>query len=154
MQLNIIYQDDKLQQLRVSKKKLQTKIDQILMLLSKKKLRNKVRLKSKELTIVFLSAKEIKKINFKFRGKNKPTDVLSFPVRDPECLGELLLCPEVLFKQSKQFGHSYDFELLTMLIHGILHLLGYDHELSKAEEKLMFSLQNAMLESILTKPAK
>lgn len=157
MQLNIVnqvlHQNAKLQKVRVSKKTLQIRIDQILKILSRKKLRNKKRLKAAELILVFLSAKEIKKINLKYRAKNKPTDVLSFVVSDPDCLGEIVLCPEVLLRQSKEYGHSYDQEMLTMLIHGILHLLGYDHERSKAEDRLMLALQSSVLDSILTKPA-
>lgn len=149
MQLNIVNQE---KVGRVSKKKLQSKTDQIIKILTTKKLRNKNRLKAKELTVVFLTAFEMKKINFQFRKKNKATDVLSFPVGDPDCIGELLMCPTVLLRQAENFGHSYEQELLTMFVHGLLHLLGYDHERSKIEEKLMFSLQNAVIEKLFPGP--
>lgn len=108
-----------------------------------RRLRNKKLLQSrKELTLVFLNAEEMKKINFQFRKKNRPTDVLSFESEDPESLGELLFCMDVLKIQAKDQRHSLEKEFIYMLTHGILHLLGYDHELSKKEEKVMFHLQD------------
>lgn len=107
------------------------------------KLRNKKLLSSKsELTLVFLNKVEMRKINFQFRKKNKPTDVLSFESADENSLGELLFCIDVLKLQAKQQKHSLEQELLYMLVHGLLHLLGYDHEISKNEENLMFRLQD------------
>lgn len=107
------------------------------------RLRNKKRLlEKKEITLVFLNKLEMKRINHKFRGKNKPTDVLSFQTDDPQSIGELLFCIDVLKIQAKEQGHPLEQEFLYMLIHGLLHLLGYDHELSKKEEKLMFRLQD------------
>lgn len=124
-------------------KRLEAFFKEILRHFSKVKLRNKKLLnQKKELTLVFLTAKEMKRINHEFRGKNKPTDVLSFQSEDPEALGELLFCIDVLKIQAKEQKHSLEQEFLYMLIHGLLHLLGYDHELSKNEEKLMFRLQD------------
>ncbi len=111
--------------------------------LLKKRLRNKKLLRLKtEVTLVFLQKSEMKKINFKFRKKNKPTDVLSFHSGDPKSLGELLFCLDVLKMQAREQRHSLEQEFLYMLTHGLLHLLGYDHELSKAEELRMFRLQD------------
>ncbi len=90
---------------------------------------------------MFLSSSEMKIINRQFRKKNKPTDILSFLSVDPDSLGELLLCTDVLKAQAVRHGHSFNDEVTYMLIHGILHLLGYDHEVSQKEEKLMFCLQ-------------
>lgn len=154
MQLNIVNQVKSIGNNRVSKKKLQVKFNLILKVLETKKLRNKSRLKAPELTVVFLSPAEMKKINLKFRKKNKPTDILSFFGSNAASMGELLMCPTVLKRQANEYGHSYEQELLTMLVHGVLHLLGYDHELSKSEDRLMFSLQEKVLESVLTKPSK
>lgn len=107
-----------------------------------KKLRNKSELSAKnELTLAFLGKYEMQKINKTFRNKNKPTDILSFASADRNSLGELLICPEIIKKQAKQQKHTFNDELQYMLIHGILHLLGYDHELSAKEEKLMFRIQ-------------
>lgn len=84
----------------------------------------------------------MKKINLQFRNKNKPTDILSFQSEDINSLGELVLCIDVLKAQAKKQRHSLDAEVAYMLIHGILHLLGYDHEASAAEERRMFRLQD------------
>jgi probable rRNA maturation factor len=114
-----------------------------------KKIRNRKMLTAKaEVTVVLLSSAEMKSINFRFRKKNKTTDILSFAAQDPKSLGELLLCTEVLKKQAREQGHSLERETAYMLIHGVLHLLGYDHELSKAEEKLMFGLQEKCFKAI------
>ena len=108
-----------------------------------KKVRNKrLLIEKKELSVVFLSSVKMQKINKQFRNLNKPTDILSFASIDPQSLGELLLCIDVLKKQAKSQKHSLRLEISYMLIHGILHLLGYDHEISLNEEKLMFRIQD------------
>lgn len=107
----------------------------------------------RELALVFLDKKPAQKINFEFRGKDYATDVLSFDSMEPTSLGELVLCPEVLKRQAREHGLSYQQELGYMLLHGILHLLGYDHETNEAEARKMFALQDALFESLLKKIA-
>ncbi len=142
MKLILVNQSKDLKK-KLSQKRLEAFFKVILRHFAKVKLRNKKLLsQKKELTLVFLSSAEMKKINFQFRRKNKPTDVLSFQSTDPLALGELLFCTDVLKIQAKEQKHSLEQEFLYMLIHGLLHLLGYDHELSKNEEKLMFRLQD------------
>lgn len=142
MKLILVNQSKELKK-KLSQKRLEAFFKEILRHFSQAKLRNRKLLhQKKELTLVFLSAEEMKRINFQFRGKNKPTDVLSFQSEDPLALGELLFCIDVLKIQAKEQKHSVEQEFLYMLIHGLLHLLGYDHELSKNEEKLMFRLQD------------
>jgi len=104
---------------------------------------------SKELTVVFLDPKEAKKTNKQFRGKDYATDVLSFEGMSAEHLGDLVMCPQVLQKQAKEHGLSYQEELGYMLLHGILHLLGYDHELGAKEAEEMFGLQDAVFAKLL-----
>lgn len=103
----------------------------------------------KDLTIVMLSSANMRKLNSEFRGKDYATDVLSFAAVEDEAMGELALCPQVLKKQAKEHGLTYSQELGYMLIHGVLHLLGYDHERSKKEEKLMFTLQDRIFDRLL-----
>ncbi|WP_374032577.1 rRNA maturation RNase YbeY [Bdellovibrio bacteriovorus] len=105
----------------------------------------------RELTLVFLDKKPAQKINMEFRGKNYATDVLSFDSMDPGSFGELVLCPEVLKRQSKEHGLTYQQELGYMLLHGVLHLLGYDHETSEADALEMFGIQDAAFEVLLKK---
>lgn len=109
-----------------------------------KNLKNKKRLSRSDLTVVLLSSARMKKVNLQFRGKDYVTDVLSFAPTSRESVGELLFCPSVLKKQARLNQHSLDNELTYLLIHGILHLLGYDHERSKAAEKKMFLIQDRL----------
>ncbi|MBI2054409.1 MAG: rRNA maturation RNase YbeY [Candidatus Staskawiczbacteria bacterium] len=82
----------------------------------------------KNLSIAFVKAEEIKKLNKKYRQKNKPTDVLSFNLDEGSYLGEVVICPEMV---------KDDVGMARVLIHGILHLFGYDHEKTKKEKRLM-----------------
>jgi len=128
---------------RLEYKELQSLIEKICIYFLANKIRNRAQLNiKKEITLVFLSIKEMKKINKQFRRKNKPTDILSFSSTDKKSFGELLLCLDILKKQAAEQGHSLKKETTYMLIHGILHLLGYDHEISLQEEVLMFRLQD------------
>lgn len=102
-----------------------------------------------ELTLVFLNEKKAKKMNHDYRGKNYATDVLSFDGDGVESLGELVLCPSVLKKQAKDHGLTYREELAYMVIHGMLHLLGYDHENNPREAKKMFQLQDQLFQDYL-----
>ena len=101
-----------------------------------------------DLTIVFLKPSEAKKINFKFRKKNYPTDVLSFEGEFEGSLGELVLCPKVIEKQSKEHMLSIRQELGYLLLHGILHLLGFDHEKNKQDAIKMFAIQDEIFEKL------
>lgn len=106
---------------------------------------------AQEITLVFLDKKAAKKLNHEFRGKDYATDVLSFDSVEPGSLGELIMCPEVLKRQAKEHKLTYQQELGYMLLHGVLHLLGYDHETSPEDERKMFSIQDAVFEKLLQK---
>jgi probable rRNA maturation factor len=84
---------------------------------------------TQNISLAFVDKTEIKKLNKKFRKKNKATDVLSFSFDEKDFLGEIVICPEVV----KEKGE----EIMQVFIHGILHLLGYDHEKSEKEAELM-----------------
>lgn len=135
--------------LKISEAKLDKAFELVVKHFLKQKIRNKKSIgASFDITFVFLKKNEMKKINQQYRNKNKPTDVLSFSYDEAGHLGDLVFCPEMLKKQARQQSHSLDKELLYMMIHGLLHLLGYDHELSKKEEKLMFRLQDKCFEQL------
>jgi probable rRNA maturation factor len=103
-----------------------------------------------ELTIVFLNQVPAKKLNFSFRQKNYATDVLSFPGDQAQgSLGELILCPQVLKAQAKEHEMSFQAELGYMVIHGVLHLLGFDHEQTEYQAKKMFRLQDQIFDKLL-----
>jgi probable rRNA maturation factor len=78
-----------------------------------------------------VSRREIEGLNRRYRGRPEPTDVLSFPGdANPEGvhLGDIVICPAVVRWQARQAGHSPEDELKTLLLHGVLHCLGHDHE--------------------------
>jgi len=101
----------------------------LLMGVAKKVLKGENR-ERENISIAFVSPDEIKKLNQKYRKKNKPTDVLSFGKTSDfkSDISEIVICPEVVKKNNE--------ELAKMLVHGILHILGYEHEKSRkmAEE--------------------
>jgi len=90
-----------------------------------------------ELSLAIVSLAEIEDLNRKYRGKDGPTDVLSFPCDDPcpvaeagepVALGDVIIAPEVAEAQAAEFGHTVEEELNLLLVHGVLHLLGYEHD--------------------------
>jgi len=89
------------------------------------------------LSLAFVKKEEIKKLNKKFRKKNKATDVLSFELNEGNNLGEIIICPEVVKENAKKYGVTAKKEMMKVFIHGILHLLGYDHEKSKKQAEIM-----------------
>lgn len=106
----------------------------------------------RELVIAFVTSDDIKRLNKQFRGKNKPTDVLSFDSDgDDSSLGELAISPEVISKQARDHGLLVREELGYMVLHGFLHLLGYDHETNDRDARKMFSLQDELFEILLKK---
>lgn len=145
MKITLVNQTDDI----ISTANLKKALKEVIADLQLKKIRNKKKLQEKkEITFVFLPAAAMKALNFQYRQKNKPTDVLSFSSVEDDSMGDLVFCLPVLKKQAKAQKHSLDHELLYMMIHGLLHLLGYDHELSKEEEKLMFQIQDSCFEQI------
>lgn len=78
-----------------------------------------------ELSLVFIGSTRSRTLNLKFRGKDKPTNVLSFPLSDNE--GEIFICPEIAKKEAPAFGMNGDAFMAYLFIHGCLHLKGYRH---------------------------
>jgi probable rRNA maturation factor len=102
-----------------------------------------------DLDVIVVGKAESKKLNKFYRKKNRPTDILSFSHQRPQSgLGELVICLPVIEKQAKAAGHSLKEELDMMLIHGFLHLLGYDHEKNRKEELKMMRLQARLLKQL------
>ena len=100
------------------------------------------------ISLAFVEKSEIQKLNKKFRNKNKPTDVLSFNINEDSCLGEIVICPDVAKENAKKFGVAVKHEVMKLFIHGILHLLGYDHEKSKKEAEGMEEKERKYLSQI------
>lgn len=98
------------------------------------------RLADPEVTLAFVGAKAIRTLNRRFMKKDRPTDVLSFPLgeKGPDgkfYLGDIVIAVPVAARQAREKGHRLDRELRLLAIHGYLHLLGYDHFAGIEEEE-------------------
>jgi probable rRNA maturation factor len=105
-----------------------------------------------ELTIRIVESKESQSLNFQFRQKDKPTNVLSFPFEVPEgieldLLGDLVICADVVESEAKQQNKGLNEHWAHMVVHGCLHLLGYDH-ISDDDAEEMESLEIKLLETL------
>ena len=115
--------------------------------------------KDYELSVTFVRSQTIHKINREYRGIDRPTDVISFAIRDNEedfipeeekDLGDIFININYCKKQAKEYGHSYDREMGFLFTHGMLHCLGYDH-MKPEDEKVMFALQDKILDPIISR---
>jgi len=80
------------------------------------------------MTVAIVPDARVRALNRKFRKKDKGTDVLSFPAEEPGYLGDVVISSGVAARQARAAGHSLATELRVLALHGLLHLLGYDHE--------------------------
>jgi probable rRNA maturation factor len=129
-----------------------------------------------ELSLVIVSDREIRRLNREYRGKDKATDVLSFPLTEagdiaqpsngrgrrksnesatsskssaPPCaLGDVVISAETAGRQARMLGERPSARMRTLLIHGTLHLLGYDHEESATEARRMFAKEHELAERL------
>ncbi len=115
------------------------------------KLLNKFKITSnvQEISIFLTNSEKMRQLNLRFRKKNKPTDVLSFPINIVKkkigYLGDIAISYEIVNKRSKTSNFNYEFD--KMLVHGYLHLLGYDHKKIREFEK-MYKLEKKILNYI------
>lgn len=79
-------------------------------------------------TIALVPDARVRALNRRFRRKDRPTDVLSFPAEEPDHLGDIVIAAGVARRQARHEGHSLRVEVRVLALHGLLHLLGYDHE--------------------------
>ncbi|MCK5882104.1 MAG: rRNA maturation RNase YbeY [Bacteriovoracaceae bacterium] len=118
-------------------------------------------IKSASLAITLCGEKKIRGLNRDYRGKDKVTDVLSFPINEslrphncdllfvPELeLGDVIICHQVAKRQAVEFKVTYAQEIVHELVHAFLHLVGYDHERGSDEEKLMFDLEEKLVAKV------
>jgi len=103
-------------------------------------LSTRYRLADPEVTLAFVGERAIRTLNRKFLKKDRPTDVLSFPLGEKGAdgkfyLGDIVIAVPVAFRQSRAKGHGLDRELRLLAIHGFLHLLGYDHSAGIEDEE-------------------
>ena len=114
-----------------------------------------------EVSVTFVDDEGIRELNKKFRNMDKPTDVLSFPLLDYEgeseepffdelChnLGDIVISLERAMAQANEFGHSFEREVAFLTAHSMLHLLGYDHEISEEDDADMRRRQNYIMDRL------
>jgi len=111
-------------------------------------------LAASELSVSLVRDAEIRRLNRRYRGKDRPTDVLSFSLREGEfgdvacSIGDVVISLETAARQAVDNGFQLVEEVDRLLVHGILHLAGYDHEVSAREERRMKRKENEMLRRI------
>lgn len=110
--------------------------------------RDRKAVKNQDIVIVFLDKSSARKLNFEHRGRDYATDVLSFEPLEAGILGELILCPQVIAEQAKAHEISFHFELGYLVLHGVLHLLGYEHEGQPKKAREMLSIQDDIFQFI------
>lgn len=118
-----------------------------------KSLLNKNRLEARELGFVFVDKAKIKELNKKYRGVDKETDVLSFDGDGFVSLGELIFCMDVIKEKAKSSNLPVKLYLSMLMTHGLLHLLGYEHELNQTDQQKMFALQDKLMRKVASKLA-
>ncbi|MBI5254760.1 rRNA maturation RNase YbeY [Candidatus Falkowbacteria bacterium] len=106
--------------------------------------------KSQAISLAFVTPLVIKKINLAYRGKNEVTDVLSFEEDGSESLGEIIICLARAKQRAKVAGWPLKNEVAKLLIHGYLHLMGYDHEKSVSVAYKMESLEKRILNKFVS----
>jgi probable rRNA maturation factor len=123
-------------------------------------------LQSSELSVLFVNSRRMKLINALYRGIKKDTDVLSFPLMDiqapqgrpqpgvivngPQILGDIVISVPKAMSQAKEFKVGFYDELLRLLVHGLLHLTGYDHEINAYQKKKMEHKERELFNAIKT----
>ena len=111
---------------------------------------NALDLGNAELSILLTDDEEMRQLNNDYRNKNRTTDVLSFPQDDDDgseitLLGDIVISLPVAQAQAEELGHPLTKEIDRLMTHGILHLIGYDHEQGAEEEKLMHDKEDELL---------
>jgi rRNA maturation RNase YbeY len=109
-----------------------------------------------EVSVLAVDEGEMALLNEQYRGKSGPTDVLSFALNEGEggeaqeyWLGDIVVCPAVAVRQAARAGCSVERETCWLLLHGLLHLLGYDHERGAAEARMMRDKEQWLLSNLL-----
>lgn len=108
-----------------------------------------------EVSLTLTDNEEIHRLNRDYRGVDRPTDVLSFPQFEREeaipegaSLGDIVISLPRMAAQAQEYGHGQRREFCFLFVHGLLHLLGYDHEISEEEEKRQFARQDEVMDAI------
>ena len=106
-----------------------------------------------QLSVLLVGDRRMRRLNRLYRGRDYPTDVLAFPMREAggpasPLLGDVVISLPQAIRQAEGDGHSLDHELATLLIHGTLHLIGYDHERGGREAERMRRKERAIMRQV------
>ena len=108
-----------------------------------------------DFALIFIDDEKMRELNNEYRGIDRTTDVLSFALEDNQEielpireLGDIFISIPKMKAQAKEYGHSEKRELSFLVVHGLLHLLGYDHTRSEEDEKIHFGLQDKILNDL------
>jgi probable rRNA maturation factor len=106
-----------------------------------------------ELSVELVGDQRMRRLNREYRKKDRSTDVLAFAMREsdnpcPTMLGDVVISVPTALRQASEAGRSLDHELAALLVHGVLHLCGYDHERNKKEAARMHRRERAILRTI------
>lgn len=140
-----------------SKRRIGARLTELMETAIEKTLRHEHFRKNAEVSVTFVDNEEIHALNREFRGKDRPTDVLSFPLWEADegfeldpaigavMLGDIVISAERAKEQADEYGHSFAREVCFLAVHSTLHLVGYDHEVSEEDEKYMNDTQEKIL---------
>lgn len=112
--------------------------------LTKRLLQSEGKSPGAEVSLLLCNDSLIRELNGRYRGIDSATDVLSFPQGDPRLLGDVVISVETAERQASEYGVTVQEEVERLLAHGVLHLLGYDHE-SESEAEVMRAKEEALL---------
>lgn len=104
-----------------------------------------------EVSVLITDNSGIQLLNKKFRKMDRPTDVLSFPMNDEDMLGDVVISKDKVISQSKGFNVTADEELARLFIHGLLHLLGFDHVKGGTQAKKMKAKEEELMQGVREK---
>lgn len=90
-----------------------------------------------EVVIFLTTSQEVQKLNHRYRQKDEPTDVLSFPSQNRRLVGDIAISVEIAVANAAELGHTAETELRILILHGLLHLAGYDHETDNGEMRAL-----------------
>ena len=108
-----------------------------------------------ELSVLFVGDHAMRSLNRKYRGKDRTTDVLSFSLREgmfpsiqPQVLGDIVISIPAARRQANEAGHSLGREIDQLLVHGLLHLMGYDHDRGRGSAEAMKKKESQLLKKL------
>lgn len=141
-----IYLENRQRSTRINRKRVKRELGKALRLLG---------LHRAELSVLFVNSSRMTYLNGRYRGISGPTDVLSFPMSDSpggdrSILGDIVVCVPRALSQAGEYGVTFHDEMLRLLLHGLLHLLGYDHEISAYQRRKMEKKERELMHAVKT----